>query len=95
MRHVAGDLVEVHSAGTDPGQQINALSAQVLAERGVDVSDRSPALIDPELAARVDLVVTLGRGAHVSAGPDRGPRLGHRRAFRTRDRRDRAHAARR
>ena len=34
MRKAAGDRVEVHSAGTNPGSQINALSAQVLAEVG-------------------------------------------------------------
>lgn len=37
MRATAGDRVEVHSAGTSPGEKINALSAEVLAEQGVDI----------------------------------------------------------
>jgi len=69
MRAVAGEGVEVHSAGTDPGAKINALSAQSLAEVGVDISDESPKPIDPELLGSVDLVVTLGREATVDA-PD-------------------------
>ncbi|CAM3782261.1 arsenate-mycothiol transferase ArsC [Tsukamurella ocularis] len=65
MRDVAGDAVEVHSAGTRPGAAINALSAESLAEVGVDITGEIPTPIDPELLARVDLVVTLGREAVV------------------------------
>ncbi|MEV1295927.1 low molecular weight phosphatase family protein [Pseudonocardia sp. NPDC049635] len=68
MRTAAGDRVEVHSAGTEPGARVNALSAQVLAELGTDISDESPRFIDSDLLQRVDLVVTLGRGARVDAG---------------------------
>jgi arsenate-mycothiol transferase len=42
MRKAAGERVEVHSAGTNPGEKINALSAQVLAEVGVDISGATP-----------------------------------------------------
>ncbi|MCF7547456.1 low molecular weight phosphatase family protein [Pseudonocardia sp. WMMC193] len=69
MRHAAGDRVEVHSAGTDPGEKINALSAETLAEVGADMSGETPKAIDPELLRRVDLVVTLGREARVDV-PD-------------------------
>ena len=69
MRVTAGEDVEVHSAGTEPGASINALSAQSLAEVGVDISGESPKPIDPELLGSVDLVVTLGREATVDA-PD-------------------------
>lgn len=65
MRKVGGDRAEVHSAGTNPGTSINALSAQVLAEVGADMSGETPRPIDPELLGRVDLVVTLGREAVV------------------------------
>jgi arsenate-mycothiol transferase len=69
MRAAAGGAVEVHSAGTDPGTSINALSARSLAEVGVDISGESPKPIDPQLLRSVDLVVTLGREATVDA-PD-------------------------
>jgi len=65
MREAAGDRVEVQSAGTNPGEKINALSAQVLAEVGVDISGATPRPIDPDLLRTVDLVVTLGHDATV------------------------------
>ncbi|MGB3709218.1 low molecular weight phosphatase family protein [Gordonia sp. (in: high G+C Gram-positive bacteria)] len=65
MRQLAGDAVEVHSAGTRPGSAVNALSAESLLEVGVDIRDEVPKAIDPELLRRVDLVVTLGREAVV------------------------------
>jgi arsenate-mycothiol transferase len=65
MREVAGDAVEVHSAGTKPGGEINALSAAALAEGGIDITDQTPKAIDSALLRDVDVVVTLGREAHV------------------------------
>jgi arsenate-mycothiol transferase len=65
MRKVAGDTVQVYSAGTKPGSAINDLSAQALAEVGVDITGNTPTLVDPRLVQDVDVVVTLGREAHV------------------------------
>ena len=65
MTKIAGDTVQVYSAGTKPGTAINDLSAQALAEVGVDITGNTPTLIDPQLVRDVDLVVTLGRAAHV------------------------------
>ncbi|MEV3902721.1 low molecular weight phosphatase family protein [Mycobacterium sp. NPDC050551] len=70
MRKVAADAVDVYSAGTRPGTAVNALSAEVLAEVGVDVTDQTPTPIDPELVAKVDLVVILGREAEVEPVPE-------------------------
>jgi arsenate-mycothiol transferase len=70
MRKAAGDRVEVHSAGTNPGSQINALSAQVLAEVGADMSGETPRPIDPTLLRTVHLVITLGREAVVEVPPN-------------------------
>lgn len=69
MRRRAGSTVEVHSAGTRPGDVVNALSAEALADVGVDISGERPKAIDPDLLAGVDVVVTLGREA-VVAVPD-------------------------
>jgi arsenate-mycothiol transferase len=65
MSKVAGDTVRVYSAGTRPGTAINQLSAESLAEVGVDISGESPKPIDAGLIRSVDVVVTLGREAHV------------------------------
>lgn len=69
MRTAAAGRVIVHSAGTNPGTSINALSAEVLTEVGADMSGETPKPIDPDLLRSVDLVVTLGREAHVDV-PD-------------------------
>jgi arsenate-mycothiol transferase len=63
MRKAAGDRVAVHSAGTNPGTSINALSAEVLAELGAEMDNDTPRPVDPELLRTV--VVTLGRDAVV------------------------------
>jgi arsenate-mycothiol transferase len=65
MRKAAAGRVIAHSAGTNPGPKINALSAHVLAEVDVDITGETPRPIDPELLRTVDVVVTLGREAQV------------------------------
>ncbi|GAA4473755.1 low molecular weight phosphatase family protein [Rhodococcus olei] len=69
MRAAAGDTVTVHSAGTAPGTSVNALSAEVLLEVGVDITDETPKPVDPQLVRDVDVVVTLGLEAHVDEVP--------------------------
>ncbi|MFD3508059.1 low molecular weight phosphatase family protein [Nocardia sp. NPDC058666] len=69
MRHLAGDRVQVHSAGTRPGAAVNELSAESLREIGVDITGESPKPIDPDLLRSVDLVVTLGSEAQVEPVP--------------------------
>ncbi len=65
MRKAAGGRVVAHSAGIDPGEKVNALSAQALAEVGVDIGSEVPTSIDPDVLDTVDVVVTLGREAKV------------------------------
>ena len=69
MRKLGGDAVDVHSAGTKPGDALNALSAESLAEVGVDITNERPKPVDYELAREVDLVVTLGREAQLDPLP--------------------------
>ncbi len=76
MRKIAGDAVRVYSAGTKPGDAINTLSAQALSEVGVDISTEAPKPIEPQLLRDVDVVVTLGREAHVEPVREPGSRTG-------------------
>ena len=69
MRQLAGDTVEVHSAGTAPGIAVNDLSARALLEVGVDVTAEAPTLVDYALARTVDVVVTLGREVRLDPLP--------------------------
>lgn len=73
MRQLASDSVIVHSAGTRAGERVNALSARVLAEVGIDISGEAPSQLDAGMLGDVDVVVTLGREARVE--PVAGPRF--------------------
>jgi arsenate reductase (thioredoxin) len=61
-RHHAGDAVEVRSAGSQPGAGVDPVVAQVLAERGLPVTDHVPTLLDRDLVEGADVVVTMGCG---------------------------------
>ena len=71
MRQLAGDTVAVESAGTRPGDTVNALSAASLAEIDIDIdiSDQTPQPVTHDLLRAADIVVTLGRDAHVDPVP--------------------------
>jgi arsenate-mycothiol transferase len=69
MTKRAGDSIAVESAGTKPGSAVNGLSAESLAEVGVDISGNSPKPITEEMVRAADVVVTLGREAHVDEVP--------------------------
>jgi arsenate-mycothiol transferase len=66
MRKIAGESIRVYSAGTQPGTAINSLSAESLMEIGVDITDQTPKPVSLEVVCDVDIVVTLGREAHVA-----------------------------
>nr|WP_040155679.1 low molecular weight phosphatase family protein [Mobilicoccus massiliensis] len=72
MRQVAGDAVEVHSAGTAPGGALNELSREVVEEIGASMAGEHPKAIDPALLDRVDRVVVVGGEASIER-PGRGP----------------------
>ncbi len=69
LRHVAGDTLVVHSAGTHPGGGLNHLSVQVLSEVGIDMTGEHPKALTFEAVHGADLVVTLGREATVDQVP--------------------------
>lgn len=50
------------SAGTTPGDRVHPEVVEVMAELGIDLSDRKPQLLTPELAEQADVVVTMGCG---------------------------------
>ncbi|PFG33203.1 low molecular weight phosphatase family protein [Sanguibacter antarcticus] len=67
LRALAGDSVDVSSAGTRPGPALNAQSVDALLEVGIDIRDERPRALDDELVAAADLVVVLGREAEVTS----------------------------
>jgi arsenate-mycothiol transferase len=73
MRHAAGDSITALSAGTNAKAGVNALSAQALAELGIDISGHQPTQVTAELIHTADLVVIVGRQARLDPPPGRTP----------------------
>ncbi len=62
LDHYAGGRVEVRSAGSEPGDQLNPSIVSVLEERGLDVSKEFPKPLTDDDARAADVVVTMGCG---------------------------------
>lgn len=61
-RHLAGDAVEVRSAGSAPAQAVNPAAVQAMAEVGIDISDQRPRPLTPDDAEASTVIVTMGCG---------------------------------
>ena len=59
-KHLGGNAVDVASAGTVPGGEMNPTVVAAMAERGVDISGARPKLIDQRMVDAADLVFTMG-----------------------------------
>lgn len=68
MKELAGSMVTVHSAGTDPGTKLNQEMLDSLAEVGIQQPTAAPQAVNPELLKNVDLVVLLGEEAELDTG---------------------------
>ena len=62
LRHLAGDAVEVRSAGSIPGAQVNPAAVAAMAEVGIDISDQHPKVLTTEAVEASDVVITMGCG---------------------------------
>jgi arsenate reductase (thioredoxin) len=62
LDHYSAGRVEVLSAGSEPGSELNPSIVAVLAERGLHASSEFPKLITDEVAQIADVVVTMGCG---------------------------------
>ncbi|MDO2934118.1 low molecular weight phosphatase family protein [Paeniglutamicibacter sulfureus] len=67
MKFEAGDQVTVTSAGTHPGKAINALSAEVLQDLGIDITAEQPKALTEDNMRAAGHVVVLGTEAKVPA----------------------------
>jgi len=62
LRQLAGDAVEVRSAGSEPAEQINPIAVQVMREVGIDISGNAPRKLDWDTAECSDVLITMGCG---------------------------------
>ena len=62
LRHLAGDRVEVLSAGSEPKDQINSVAVEAMAEEGIDIAGNTPKILSDEQVQASDVVITMGCG---------------------------------
>jgi arsenate reductase len=59
---LAGDRVEVLSAGSEPAELINPVAVEAMAEEGIDIAGNVPKLLTVDAVRESDVVVTMGCG---------------------------------
>jgi arsenate reductase len=62
LDHHARGRVEVRSAGSEPGDQLNPSVVAILSERGLDTTREFPKPFTDDDARQADVVVTMGCG---------------------------------
>ncbi|MFE0521049.1 arsenate reductase ArsC [Streptomyces sp. NPDC058954] len=62
LDHLAGDRIEVRSAGSVPGDQVNPAAVEAMREVGVDISAATPKILTTEAVQASDYVITMGCG---------------------------------
>jgi protein-tyrosine-phosphatase len=62
LTHLAGDRVEVRSAGSAPANSINPAVVEALKEVGIDISNEQPKVLTTSAVEQSDVVITMGCG---------------------------------
>ena len=62
LRELAGDRVEVRSAGSMPADQINPVAVEAMREEGIDITAEQPKVLTTEAVQDSDVVITMGCG---------------------------------
>jgi arsenate reductase len=62
LTQLGGDRVEVRSAGSIPGDQVNPSAVAAMAEVGIDISAQTPTILTTDAVQASDVVITMGCG---------------------------------
>lgn len=62
MQHLSGAQVEVRSAGSEPGDQLNPVVVEAMREVGIDFAGEQPKLLTAGVVEASDVVVTMSCG---------------------------------
>ncbi len=62
LRSLAGDAVEVRSAGSLPADEVNPAAVEAMAEVGVDITGQRPTVLTTDAVETSDVVITMGCG---------------------------------
>ncbi|MEW2069714.1 arsenate reductase ArsC [Streptomyces sp. NPDC007346] len=62
LAHLAGDRIEVRSAGSAPADQVNPAAVEAMREAGVDIAAETPKALTVDAVEASDVCVTMGCG---------------------------------
>jgi arsenate reductase len=62
LTNLSGGQVEVRSAGSLPGDQVNPSAVAAMAEVGIDISEQTPKILTTDAVQASDVVITMGCG---------------------------------
>ncbi|MEU4711056.1 arsenate reductase ArsC [Nocardia salmonicida] len=62
LTHLAGDDIEVRSAGSAPGTALNPAAVEAMAELGIDITAQAPKILTPDAVETSSVVITMGCG---------------------------------
>ncbi|MEV7967965.1 arsenate reductase ArsC [Sphaerisporangium sp. NPDC088356] len=62
LSHLAGDRIEVRSAGSEPAGQVNPVAVEAMAEVGIDITAARPKVLTVEAVRTSTMVITMGCG---------------------------------
>ncbi|MCE7079864.1 arsenate reductase ArsC [Streptomyces sp. ST2-7A] len=71
LRHLAGDRVEVRSAGSMPADRVNPAAVEAMREVGIDITAATPVVLTPDAVRASDWVITMGCGDACPVFPGR------------------------
>ncbi|WP_431921720.1 arsenate reductase ArsC [Nonomuraea jabiensis] len=62
LTHLAGDRIEVRSAGSAPADQVNPAAIEAMHEVGIDITAAHPKILTVDAVEASDVVITMGCG---------------------------------
>jgi arsenate reductase len=62
LAQLAGDAIEVRSAGTAPAEAVNPVAVQAMHEVGIDITAATPKVLTGDAVQTSDVVITMGCG---------------------------------
>jgi len=62
LHYLAGDAVDIRSAGSEPADRINPVAVEAMHEVGIDITGNTPKLLQNQDVRDSDVVITMGCG---------------------------------
>ncbi len=62
LTHLAGNKIDVRSAGSEPADEINPVAISSMAEEGIDIAAEQPKILTADAVKASDVVITMGCG---------------------------------